>query len=85
MARMPPPHARRADAARRRRAGRAATPAICERGTAFFAQRLAHGPGPRHAFYILPHKGYTFGPALRILHVKNMGKDLALEELRICP
>jgi len=28
---------------------------------------------------------YTFGPALRILHVKNMGKDLALEELRICP
>ena len=28
---------------------------------------------------------YTLGPALRIPHVKNMGKDLALEELRICP
>ena len=29
--------------------------------------------------------GYTLGPPLRILHVKNVGKDLAPEELRICP
>ena len=28
---------------------------------------------------------YTLGPALRIADVKNMGKDLALEELRISP
>ena len=28
---------------------------------------------------------YTLGPVLRILHVKNMGKDFSPEELRICP
>ena len=28
---------------------------------------------------------YTLGPALRIPDIKNMGRDLALEELRICP
>ena len=28
---------------------------------------------------------YTLGPALRIADIKNMGKDLAPEELRICP
>ena len=28
---------------------------------------------------------YTLGPALRIPDIKNMGKDLAPEELRICP
>ena len=28
---------------------------------------------------------YTLGPALRIPDVKNMGKDLAPEELRISP
>ena len=28
---------------------------------------------------------YTPGPALRILHVKNMGMILAPERLRICP
>ena len=28
---------------------------------------------------------YTLGPALRILHVKNLGNDLRPEELRICP
>ena len=27
---------------------------------------------------------YTFGPALRILHVKNIGMTLAPKELRIC-
>ena len=31
------------------------------------------------------HTCYTLGPPLRILHVKNVGKDLAPEELRICP
>ena len=38
---------------------------------------------------VLPYRHpYTLGPALRILHVKNVGKDLAPEELRIshdCP
>ena len=29
-------------------------------------------------------KAYTLGPALRILHIKNVGKNFALEELRIC-
>ena len=28
---------------------------------------------------------YTLGPALRIADIKNMGRDLAWEELRICP
>ena len=28
---------------------------------------------------------YTLGPPLRILHVKNMGRILAPERLRICP
>ena len=28
---------------------------------------------------------YTLGPALRIPDVKNMGRDVALEMLRICP
>ena len=28
---------------------------------------------------------YTLGPTLRIPDIKNMGRDLALEELRICP
>ena len=28
---------------------------------------------------------YTFGPPLRIANIKNMGKDLAPEKLRICP
>ena len=28
---------------------------------------------------------YTLGPGLRIPIIKNMGKALALEELRICP
>ena len=28
---------------------------------------------------------YTFGPALRIPDVKNMGEHFAPEELRICP
>ena len=28
---------------------------------------------------------YTLGPAIRIPYYKNMGKDLAPEELRICP
>ena len=29
--------------------------------------------------------GYTLGPALRTLHVKNLGTDLAPERLRTCP
>ena len=28
---------------------------------------------------------YTLGPALRTLHIKNLGTDLALERLRTCP
>ena len=32
-----------------------------------------------------PLRQYTLDSALRILHVKNMGRDLAPEELRICP
>ena len=28
---------------------------------------------------------YTLGPPLRIPDIKNMGRDLAPEELRICP
>ena len=32
-----------------------------------------------------PKMYYTLGPPLRILHIKNMGMDLAPERLRICP
>ena len=28
---------------------------------------------------------YTLGPPLRIADIKNMGKDFAPEDLRICP
>ena len=28
---------------------------------------------------------YTLGPPLRIPNIKNIGRDLAPEELRICP
>ena len=37
---------------------------------------------------VAPSDVYTLGPALRIAGIKNMGRDLALEELRIshdCP
>eukprot|EP00966_Prymnesium_polylepis_P211592 4900023-Prymnesium_polylepis.1 len=63
MARMPPPHAHRADAARRRRADRAATHSFLERGTALFAQRLAHASrarlNPRHAVFIYCRKRHA--------------------------
>ena len=39
-------------------------------------------------FNVVPPVGleeYTLDSPLRMLHVKNMGKDLTLEELRICP
>ena len=35
--------------------------------------------------YRYPILEYTLGPPLRIPDVKNVGRDLALEELRICP
>ena len=34
---------------------------------------------------IVGEVGYTLGPALRTLHVKNLGRDLAPERLRTCP
>ena len=40
------------------------------------------GPFWRTAFY---WAAYTLGPALRIPDIKNLGKELAPEELRICP
>ena len=45
----------------------------------------SHGREHWHASLHLDDRVYTLGPALRIPNVKNMGKDLALEELRICP
>ena len=54
-------------------------------------EAVGTGPGPCRTRYHGPalsgcgEPRYTFGPPLRTPDIKNFGKDLAPEELRICP